>query len=382
MATGTGRASWDRLPDEPANWHRRFLIYRDIGPGRKLEEAFRRTAAEEKLQGQRPGGAWREAAERYRWRERAEAWDDEQREQLAQSENARRLEARERRRQVIDALLAQVVEAVAVADLPHMDLAAARDALPTLRMMLRDLLTADRLEMGEPTAVTQETVKGAEVSVDDVIGAARELEQFARGEAGLGADLEAGRVEVTPAGVVRGRTGGVREGAGARPARLLVLTGATPEMQWELSALREVRRVTGLEFTRLTGVTKESFEREILRARRRKGGGYAWLHMASHGWPEGAQFRGEFAEGNWLSERLEGFEVALLVGCETEAVGDWLSVVPYVVSFGAAVSPRDAAAFTTGFWGCLAQEGTPDEAVAAGLKAALPYVAEYVVKHW
>jgi hypothetical protein len=378
-----GRAPWERLPEEPANWHRRFLAYRDIGPGRRLEEAFRRVAAEEGLGGQRPGGAWREAAERYRWRERAEAWDQAQREQLAQGENARRFDARERRRRVIDALLAQVVEAVAVADLPHMDLAAARDALPTLRMMLRDLLRADRLEMGEPTVVTQEVDANALVSADDLVGAARELEKFARGEASLATELEAGRFDISPGGIVRGRLE-PEAGKAAEPTvlRLLVLAGSGPEMQWEMAALREVRRATGLGFTRLAGVTKESFEREMLRARRRKGGGYTWLHMAAHGWPDGAQFAGEFAEGNWLSERLEGFEVALLAGCTTDAVGDWLAVIPHVVSFGENVSAGDAGAFTTGFWTCLAQGGTPDAAVDAGLKAALPYVAEYVVRHW
>jgi len=64
---------WDRQPGEPAEWHQRFLSYLRMGPGRSVEEAWRKAVGagpEEPLD-----PAWAEMARAWRWAERAAAYD-------------------------------------------------------------------------------------------------------------------------------------------------------------------------------------------------------------------------------------------------------------------------------------------------------------------
>ena len=67
--------AWERRPGEPVRWYSRFETYRLLGPGRSLEESFRRCAADEGLTGSRPGAAWYEACREWDWPGRAQAWD-------------------------------------------------------------------------------------------------------------------------------------------------------------------------------------------------------------------------------------------------------------------------------------------------------------------
>ncbi len=65
----------DRQPAEPLPWYRRFLLYRDLGPRRRLATAYQ--------SGQRRRSAdvpasWLDAFDRWRWRQRALDWDAEQ----------------------------------------------------------------------------------------------------------------------------------------------------------------------------------------------------------------------------------------------------------------------------------------------------------------
>jgi hypothetical protein len=73
---------WDQQPGEPDDAYARFLIYLNIGPGRRLEDAFEQSRTGRAGRGRRTGRgrqqaylAWFLEAERRRWRERAHAWD-------------------------------------------------------------------------------------------------------------------------------------------------------------------------------------------------------------------------------------------------------------------------------------------------------------------
>ncbi len=67
--------SWARQHGEPALWHARFVIYRDLGPDRTIEAAYRTAAEREGLRSVRPGSGWYGAARDWIWAGRKAEWD-------------------------------------------------------------------------------------------------------------------------------------------------------------------------------------------------------------------------------------------------------------------------------------------------------------------
>lgn len=101
---GEGKV-WERQTSEPSRAYAAFLVFRNLGHGRSLSEAYKRWKAEEDAtpQGEAPrlaGGDkpevswpasnWRRWRERWKWDERATAWDDEQRAETETREAAAR----------------------------------------------------------------------------------------------------------------------------------------------------------------------------------------------------------------------------------------------------------------------------------------------------
>lgn len=74
---------WDQLPDEPDETYARFLMYRNLGPGRTLLAAycvhiasFRNASTVGKRQKpQEVPGHWGNDSARWKWGDRATAWD-------------------------------------------------------------------------------------------------------------------------------------------------------------------------------------------------------------------------------------------------------------------------------------------------------------------
>ena len=87
-------------------------------------------------------------------------------------------------------------------------------------------------------------------------------------------------------------------------------------------------------------------------------------------------------DGNWLSERLAGVDVLLLAGCEADGVGDWLGVVPHVVTLAEEISGEDAGTLTLHFWTGIGRGLEPGVALAMALERCSPVVGEFVVRHW
>ena len=87
-------------------------------------------------------------------------------------------------------------------------------------------------------------------------------------------------------------------------------------------------------------------------------------------------------DGNWLSERLLGVQVLVLAGCKGDGVGDWLGVVPHVITLSEDISHGDAATLTEQFWLHVAKGRTPADALSLALERCAPAVSEYVVRHW
>jgi len=77
-----------------------------------------------------------------------------------------------------------------------------------------------------------------------------------------------------------------------------------------------------------------------------------------------------------------GVQVLLLAGCHGDRIGDWLGVVPHVVTLDEAIGHDDAAVLCEHFWSGIGSGEAPAAALQAALAACAPVVGEYVVRHW
>lgn len=93
------RKPWDRLPEEPELWYRRFREYLDQEPPRSLLRVYKAWAARKgkKRQGKKAPkeidffpSTWGEKRDEYHWRERAAAYDREQTDQLLREKEKKR----------------------------------------------------------------------------------------------------------------------------------------------------------------------------------------------------------------------------------------------------------------------------------------------------
>jgi hypothetical protein len=66
---------WDQLPNEPDAAYNRFLVYRNLGPGRSLQSAWAAQNGTKRKKSERMSGQWRDDSAAHRWVERANAWD-------------------------------------------------------------------------------------------------------------------------------------------------------------------------------------------------------------------------------------------------------------------------------------------------------------------
>ena len=170
---------------------------------------------------------------------------------------------------------------------------------------------------------------------------------------------------------------GARERAGTAPDG----SAADSPHLLDLAVLRGVRAATGLRFTRLLNATRHNFAQQ-LRRERNLGRPIEYLHLALPVVGEGIQFADGWADGNWLSERLQGVRVLLLAGCAGDELGEWLGVVPHVVTLGEEIAAGDAAVLTQHFWHNIGLGKEPGLALEEALAYCPPAVGELVVRHW
>jgi hypothetical protein len=162
---------------------------------------------------------------------------------------------------------------------------------------------------------------------------------------------------------------------------LFVCIGPDSALMLDLAVLRGVRSATGLAFKRLLDATRPRFA-DMLRRERGFGRPVELLHLALHASPEGVAFADGLADGNWLSERLFGVRIMLLASCQGDTIGDWLGVVPHVITLSEEISHEDAAVLTQHFWHNIGLGTEPGAALDEALMHCPPAVSEYVVRHW
>jgi hypothetical protein len=359
----TQKQPYERLPDEPSLWYARFEIFRRLGAQRSVAEAHRLACEAEGRKAPRSSKEWQIIARRWNWRARAEAWDAEQREALRASEQERRLDARERRLGMIDNLLSGVFRVLVLANLPGMEEVEARKWLPVMRLLFKDLVLLQRGELGPATGV------GPDGRPDPGAVAPFTADELAQAQVELD-DWVIEKTSESPGHPVS-----------HSPKKLLALTGPDPLLSIDIAALRAVKADANLDFQRIEQATREDLD-AYLRRERSHGRPVRYVHIASHADSNGVQFADGLADGSWLSAMLQGVQVLVLAGCRSDRVGDWLSVVPYVVSLTDRISHQDAAILTQHFWSGIARGLDAGDALDAALKRCSPVVSEFVVRHW
>jgi hypothetical protein len=170
----------------------------------------------------------------------------------------------------------------------------------------------------------------------------------------------------------------------AGPERvLLAVVGSDPELRADLAALREVENECGLLVTRCLPAKFTRFAAIMnrYRADRRP---IQCLHFSVHASAEGTPavlFEDGPITGEQLSGVMNGVQVAMIAGCDSDLVGDLLGVVPAVVTFREPIRHDYAALAAKIFWLGIGCGVTPREAYR-DCRARLPAeVAEFLEFH-
>jgi hypothetical protein len=86
----------ERLQGESSRAYAAYCAYRDIGPGRSLDRAWKQSAKQESASARRPGH-WSAWSAKFDWSERAEAYDDSIEEDKRSADVARGRQIHQRR---------------------------------------------------------------------------------------------------------------------------------------------------------------------------------------------------------------------------------------------------------------------------------------------
>lgn len=116
----------------------------------------------------------------------------------------------------------------------------------------------------------------------------------------------------------------------------------------DLASIRAVETETGLDVQHIKDPQPESIERKLAVARREKS--HIYLHLSVKADSEGYLIGDKIVDATWLSGILDGVLVLLVAGTDSDYVGEFLGVVPYVVTMRGGVGNREAAIFSRAFW--------------------------------
>lgn len=111
------RLTWEKREDETSKAFAAFVVYRDLGPGRSYDKAYRAAKGQNKRQA---SGRWREWAAKFDWLKRAQDYDahiDLQTRQKNESEHQAELETfRTRQKSLAQATTASCLKLLRLAN--------------------------------------------------------------------------------------------------------------------------------------------------------------------------------------------------------------------------------------------------------------------------
>lgn len=162
---------------------------------------------------------------------------------------------------------------------------------------------------------------------------------------------------------------------------LLVLIGEINSgLSLDLASIRAVRTETGMEIQTISDPSPENLKKALDRARMKQD--HIYLHMAIKADKEGYQIGSEIVDASWLSSVLGGVIVLVVAGAESDNVGDFLGVVPYVISMSGDIAHRDASIFSRMFWTEIGRGIGPSLALRRALEKSPGTIREQIVSHW
>jgi hypothetical protein len=107
MKHDAGSEPWEQQDGESPLWYGRFqTFYLAVGPGRSIDDAWRRHQASRSkaaTRSQRAAGSWFDAAAKHQWYQRAVAWDAHQHKLIRQALISDSIEAHRRHAMVVRA---------------------------------------------------------------------------------------------------------------------------------------------------------------------------------------------------------------------------------------------------------------------------------------
>lgn len=169
---------------------------------------------------------------------------------------------------------------------------------------------------------------------------------------------------------------------GAKNDRILyVIIGSDdPGLSLDLASLRGVETETGLQIQQIKDLSPEAIERRLNVARREKS--QVYLHMSIKADKDGYLIGERIVDATWLSAILEGVLVLVVAGTDSNYVGEFLGVVPYVITMQGSVSNREAASFTRAFWTEIGRGVGPSLALRRALGKSPEAVRDGIISHW
>lgn len=164
--------------------------------------------------------------------------------------------------------------------------------------------------------------------------------------------------------------------------RTLVVCTATddPNFALDLASLRAVRTDTGMEISLVKEPSPDNLKKMLDRLRAR--GGPFYLHLAIRTDKDGFQIGNQVVDANWLSSILDGVIILLVAGSDSDSIGDFLGVVPYVVTLNGNVQHRDVALFSRLFWIEIGRGLGPSLALKRASDRSPSSIRESLQSHW
>lgn len=164
--------------------------------------------------------------------------------------------------------------------------------------------------------------------------------------------------------------------------RTLVVFTATddPNFSLDIASLRAVRTDTGMEVSQIKDITPEGLKRMMDRLRAK--GAPFYLHLAIRTDKDGFQIGDKIVDANWLSSVLDGVVVLVVAGSDSDSIGDFLGVVPYVITLAGDVQHRDVALFSRLFWIEIGRGIGPSLALKRASDRSPSSIREAVQSHW
>ncbi len=164
--------------------------------------------------------------------------------------------------------------------------------------------------------------------------------------------------------------------------RILIAAVGMPESSsnMDLASLRAVKMETGMAFEAINEATPQKLQNALDQARGIQA--VTYLHLSIRSDEDGYQLMDEIVDANWLSSNLQGVVVLLVAGSDSSAIGEFIGVVPYVITMNDKIPSKDAARFTRHFWTEIGRGIGPNLALNRALAKAPGRMSEYVKRHW